>query len=289
MATPQDIQNAFNEQIRQIEQQRAMEQTRRDQANQAAEDLYRRSVGDANHVYDQTGAYVGEQNRAIEDLFKTSIAGNKEANTGLAATLAQLSQQNASGAGNELARLGIQGAGMGSYLQDAGLNESLSAQQSANEQSNLSLSNQGAIEVGKLLSGMNEGQRGSVLGNVLVTRDNTFKTNNDAFQLVQQQLAMAQANAQAKRDQMLAEYAAAQAAARSRSRSSYGRSSGGRRSSGGGGSRTTQGGFSTIGGIINKSMNGSQAERTLSSLALAAAGIGATGPKKSVKKGPKSR
>lgn len=235
-----EIQAAYNDAMRQIAAQRAHEQLRTQQANQAAEDLYRRSQGDATHVHDQIQGYVGQQNQSIADLFTKSIADNQQSNSALASSLQGIAAENRNDMGNELSRLGVQGVGSANFAADSALNQMLAAQGSANEQANLKLSNQGAVEVGSLLASMNEGQRGSTLGKVLVNRDQTLQTNNNELALIMQKLAGEEANAAARMQEMMAAYAAQQAAAR-RSYGGGGRSGGYSsrgRSSGGGSSRS---------------------------------------------------
>ena len=196
------------EAIRQIEQQRALEQTRINQQRQLAEDLYRRSVGDANHVYDETQSYIGEQNQAIEDLYTNSIADNQASNASLADMLNSIATRSRNDAAAEMQRLGVQGAGMGNFAADDALNQLLSARASADEQANLKLSNTGAVEVGKLLSGMNEGQRASVLGRVLNVRDDRNKVLDNEMSLINQKISDQILNARAKRDALIAELTA---------------------------------------------------------------------------------
>jgi hypothetical protein len=134
--------------------------------------LYNRTRGDINHIFDETGAYIGEQNKIIQGRHDANEAQTLAAQNALQQQLQQVSGQNASGANSELERLGINAPNtLGQFAADAANNQGLAAIGGAHQMANLNAMEQGDASVGSLLASMNEGSRGSLLGNALNERN----------------------------------------------------------------------------------------------------------------------
>lgn len=185
----------------------------RTQSVNQAQNLYNRSVGDANYVGAEVGDYLNNMNGQINTGYDQAGGNMAAARAALQQQMASTTDQNESGINSELSRLGIQQTGTGNIRSDAN-NAMLSAQaQGTNEQANNTSSKANAGAVGQLLLGMNQGQRQANLGNLLNARNDTIATARDRFQ--QERMAAKQSI-----NEILAQQAASRAYSRSHSYSS---------------------------------------------------------------------
>lgn len=137
---------------------------------QRANSLYSRSVGDINHVFGETGDYIGSQNQAIQQNYGGLTDRTTQAQAALMQHLQQSGTDTASGVTSELARLGIQGSpGMNAgnldqFAADQSFVEGQAAIGGQNQLANIGAQQTAAGDVGQLLMGMNAGGQASALG-----------------------------------------------------------------------------------------------------------------------------
>ncbi len=149
----------------------------------AARRLYRRSVGDINHIYDESGDYINYQNGLINQQTVNAQASSQQLAAQLAAQLSATGTAAQTGADSELARLGISGSAMpGYFAADQASAQNVGSLIGANNQQNIALMGQGASQVGSLLAGANAGARGSSLGQALTTRNEAIAKVHEAMQ-----------------------------------------------------------------------------------------------------------
>lgn len=152
-------------QIRDIRNERQKLRRETQFERQRAYRNYNQTTGDLNHIFSETGDYIGSQNQAIQDQY----SGLTDRTTQAQAALMQHLQENGAGAVNgvtsELSRLGIEGgADLGAISNDQQFMEGQAAINGQSMQANIGLQQAGASDVGNLLMGMTAGSRASSLG-----------------------------------------------------------------------------------------------------------------------------
>lgn len=137
-----------------------------------ANTLYNRSIGDLEHIYKESGDYIGFQNQAIADAFAANKAENAAATQALLGTLSGNTSGVIGGVDAEMARLGITGAAnTGGISADGAFAGNLAGINGANEQANIAAMAAGSADVGNLLLGMNAGSRSSHMGQAVNDRN----------------------------------------------------------------------------------------------------------------------
>lgn len=142
---------------------------------QRANRLYNSAVGDLNHVFDESGAYIGHQNQAIQDQYFQLNDRSQQAQAALLDHLQTQGQSNMGAAQSELARLGIGAPGMlDQFAADQSNMMGVANQTGANNAANIGLQQTAAGDVGNLLSGMNAGSRASAIGQQATARSDAL-------------------------------------------------------------------------------------------------------------------
>lgn len=152
----------------------------RDETKEARQ-LYQRTTGDLEHIFDESGDYIEHQNNLITGQYDDTRSRALAAQQALAQQLAAQGNATGTGVNDELARLGIQGgADMGQFASDQAFAQNTAALGGQHNLQNLDMMSANAASVGNLLSGMNEGSRASQLGQAKNTRNSMFGDINDA-------------------------------------------------------------------------------------------------------------
>lgn len=156
----QDIRN-------EIKQERREAQHDRKEVNRE----YRRTKGDVNLAFGESGEFMGQQNDIISGRFADAQSQQAAAQQALMGQLGQNAQKSLGGAGDELARLGLSG----DFGNQAGADQ-LYAQQAAQlmnagQQGNLDAMQGNAQSVGDMLLSMNSGAKANMLTQALVGRN----------------------------------------------------------------------------------------------------------------------
>lgn len=142
---------------------------------QQVRDLYGNTVGDLNHIFGETGEFIGNQNQKIKD----SYAGQKSAMDQIYSALNGQLNSGATGIQDaalaELQRLGISPGASGDMGSDTGFMQNLVAQQQANSGANMGAAQSNSDAVGALLMGMNSGAQASALGQAANTKNSALK------------------------------------------------------------------------------------------------------------------
>lgn len=142
---------------------------------QRANRLYTRATGDLNHVFDESGQYIGYQNQAIQDQYSQLNDRSQQAQAALLDHLQTQGQSNMGAAQSELARLGIGGPGMLDQMAaDQSNMTNVANQTGANNAANINLQATAAGDVGNLLAGMNAGSRASAIGQQATARSDAL-------------------------------------------------------------------------------------------------------------------
>jgi hypothetical protein len=152
-----------------------------------ANTLYGRSVGDINHIYDESSDYIGDRQAAIGAGYDTARADSAAAQAALASQLNATAIGTQSQVNAELSRLGIGlgGADRGAIAGDAAFASGTAAISGANNLANLNMADANASAIGQLLQGMQAGGRSSNLGKVLNNRNDSIfeaeQARNEGF------------------------------------------------------------------------------------------------------------
>lgn len=142
---------------------------------QRARNHYQSAVGDLNHVFGESGDYIGFQNQAIQQNYDALEDRAQQAQAALLDHLQANGAANAGAANAELERLGIQGSGdMGQFAADQSNIENVAQVTGANNLANISAAQSNASDVGNLLLGMNAGSKASALGQQVSDRNDAF-------------------------------------------------------------------------------------------------------------------
>ena len=141
-------------------------------------DLYQKSKGDINHIFDSSGNYIMGANQKIAD----SYAAQKSAMDSIYGALNGQLKSGASGiqdaAMAELQRMGINPGAAGDMSSDANFMQAMVMGQQANSGANMAAQAQGSDAVGQLLLGMNSGAKSSALGQAINTRNSGLSDIN---------------------------------------------------------------------------------------------------------------
>lgn len=191
---------------------------------------YDKGTGDTTYVHGQVGGYINNMNSKIRSDYDANASRISAANAALQSQMGTTTDQNAGAATNEMARLGVESAGLGTMRDDSNFARLQAQQGGANSLLNNDMSKTNSQAVGDLLGGMNQGQYQSTMGRLANTRNDSLADLSNAFH-TQKMKTLQDMNIyrMEKRARERQRRAAADAAARYARRSYGGSSSGGGR------------------------------------------------------------
>lgn len=135
----------------------------KDKADTKSKKKYKTATGEVRTIHNEIKSYLTGINKENTATYTRAKASTSAANSALQAQLSAGAATNASEIDSSQARLGISGAGRGSFDADSAFNKKIAAQSGADQLSNLSNQGVSSAGLGNMLSSMNMGQRGSAL------------------------------------------------------------------------------------------------------------------------------
>lgn len=232
----------------------------RDHGIRDARNLFNRGIKDNQYIAAEVRDYLNSINIQNRKGFNATAAQQAAANALLQSTMQSNTDVNAGNASAELARLGIQQSGLGDFQQDANFAKMIASQTGANDISNTNTAANNSAAIGRLLLGMNQGERQSNVGKLTNKKADAITGLNDDyndFKLSQMDAISEYRARKAEQDRAIAAARAQQAQQQRYYASRY--SSGGSSYSGGSSAaqRAAQnrGTIGLIGGIQQNSVN----------------------------------
>lgn len=175
------VQSDINNAVRALENEK---KTRKGDLNFSLAKLdamLRRSKGDLNHIYGEANENTAIQNAKINNTFNQGRAGVRATYGDLQNRLAANTQANASAGNAELARMGIQQAGLGRLGEDAANASNVAGINAANADTNLSTQQSGAAQIGGMLASMGTSSQAAAVGRATNARNDGVSEAMNAY------------------------------------------------------------------------------------------------------------
>lgn len=225
-------------------------------ARRAAVRDYKRSLGDLDYIYGETGDYVKNMGQQIHDQYAQQTTRAEAAQAALVQQLQSNSTDTGQGLSSELSRLGLQGVDNSQFAADAQNAVNVAQQTGANDLSNISAQQTGADAISSLLGGMVAGSRASGYGTAQNTLDTNlydiYQTKRDGYNQVREAISDLRGTRKDLTAQMLQQLGGGHWGRYLRKHHGSGGSSGGSQGYGGGYTGSSGGGSSSGGTTSTK-------------------------------------